>query len=101
MGQQGQVPPALMLLFSMAEGTTKALPQDGSATWFVLQLDNIVTPDLAEDAPEVVDAVRQLAATSAQELGEQLTKAVENSLEVETNQAAVDAVIAALTGQAG
>jgi peptidyl-prolyl cis-trans isomerase D len=101
LGQQGQVPPALMLLFSMAEGTAKALPQDAAATWFVLQLDDIVTPELAEDAPEVADTAAQLGITSGQEYGEQLTRAVEAALDVEVNQPAVDAVIAALTGQAG
>lgn len=100
LGQQGQVPPVLMLLFSMAEGTVKSLSQQGSGSWFVVQLDEITTPELADDAEEVVGAARQLASAAAQEYAEQLTKAIENSLDVETNQSAVDAVIAQLTGQA-
>jgi len=99
LGQQGQVPPVLMLLFSMAEGTVKPLAQDGSASWFVVQLDNIVTPQIAANDPVVADTARQLAGTAAQEYGEQLVRAIEAGMDVETNQTAVDAVIAQLTGR--
>lgn len=98
LGQQGQVPPVLMLFFSMAEGTAKPLAQQGSSSWFVVELDDIITPEIAEDAPVVADTARQLATTSSQEYAEQLVKAIEGGLKVETNQNAVDAVIAQLTG---
>lgn len=98
LGQQGNVPPVLMLFFSMAEGTTKALAQQAQSTWFVVELGNITTPEIAADSPIVADTARQLATTSGQEYAEQLVKAIENGLEVETNQSAVDAVIAQLTG---
>ena len=99
MGQQGQVPPVLMLFFSMAEGTNKALAQQAQSTWFVVELDNIATPEIAADAPVVADTARQLATTAGQEYAEQLVRAIENGLDVETNQDAVDAVIAQLTGR--
>jgi peptidyl-prolyl cis-trans isomerase D len=99
LGQQGNVPPVLMLFFSMAEGTTKALAQQAQSTWFVVELKDIVTPEIAADAPVVADTARQLATTSGQEYAEQLAKAIQNGLDVQINQSAVDGVVAQLTGR--
>ena len=99
LAQQRQVTAVTMLFFSMAEGTTKRIEQDPSSSWYVVSLDKIETPDLADDDPAIAATSRQLASTAGEEYAEQLVKAIEASLEVETNQAAVDAVIAQLTGQ--
>ena len=99
LGQRGQVPPVLMLLFSMAEGTVKSLAQQNASSWFVVQLGDIATPEIAANAPIVAQTVQQLAGVSSQEYAEQLVKAIEKGLEVETNQSAVDAVVAQLSGR--
>ena len=101
LAQQGQqVPPPLMLLFSMAEGTAKTIEQEQGLAWFLVQLDDIATTDLPANSPAVTAAAQQLASSAGDEYAEQLIRAVEEALEVETNQAAVDAVIAQLTGRA-
>jgi len=97
---QGQVPSPLMLFFSMAEGTAKRLPEEPSGRWFVVQLDEIETPELAANDPIVTGTLQQLASAAGEEYAEQLVKAIEGGLKVETNQAAVDGVIAQLTGAA-
>ena len=100
LGQRGQVPAVLMLMFSMAEGTSKSLAQQNASSWFVVQLGDIATPEIAANAPIVAQTVQQLAGVSSQEYAEQLVKAIEKGLKVETNQSAVDAVTAQLTGRA-
>ena len=97
---QGQPAPPLMLLFSMAEGTTKRMEQQSLQAWFVVRLDDIATPDLPANSQPVLAAAQQLNTSVGEEYAQQLVAAIEASLEVETNQAAIDAVIAQLTGRA-
>lgn len=99
LAQQQQVTPTTMLFFSMAEGTTKRIEQAPSAAWFVVTLDKITTPEIAEDDPLVAATGQQLSRNTGDEYTEELVRAIQQSLEVETNQSAVDAVIAQLTGQ--
>ncbi|OYX66635.1 MAG: hypothetical protein B7Y88_01990 [Sphingomonadales bacterium 32-64-17] len=99
LAQQQQVTPTTMLFFSMAEGTTKRIEQEPSSAWFVVSVDKITTPEIAEDDPLVGATRQQLSRNAGEEYTEQLVRAIERSLEVETNQSAVDAVIAQLTGQ--
>ena len=98
--QQGQVPPVLALLFSMAEGTVKRLAAPENTGWFVVALDDIVTPDLANDDPIVAATGQQLQSVLGDEYVEQFVRAVQQEVGVERNQAGIDAVVAQLTGQA-
>lgn len=98
MAQRQQLTPVTMLFFSMAEGTTKRVIQEPSNSWFVVQLDEIETQEVAADNPLVAVTRNQLSQTAGDEYLEQFVKAIEGGLEVETNQSAVDAVIAQLTG---
>ncbi|RIV90677.1 peptidylprolyl isomerase [Aurantiacibacter xanthus] len=99
LAQQQQVTPTTMLFFSMAEGTTKRIEQGPSSAWFVVSLDKITTPEIANDDPLVAATRQQLSRNAGEEYTEQLVRAIQQSLKVETNQSAVDAVIAQLTGQ--
>ena len=63
--QTGHVPPPLALMFSMAEGTVKRLAAQNELGWFVVSLDDIVTPELAADDPLVTATVGQLGACRA------------------------------------
>ncbi len=98
--QGGQVPPALSLLFSMAEGTAKRLAAPGNSGWFVVALDDIVTPELAAGDPLVMATTNQLESVLSDEYVAQFIAAVEAEVGVERNEAAVAAVTAQLTGQA-
>lgn len=98
LAQQNQVSPVTMLFFSMAEGTAKRLEQGNS--WFVVELEDISAPDVPLDSPVIAATRQQLASTAGEEYIEQFVRAIQGSLDIETNQAAVDAVVAQLTGQA-
>jgi len=99
MAQRQQMTPVTVLFFSMAEGTSKRVEQGGSSSWFVVQLDEIETPELAAD-DDIVGATRaQLSSTAGDEYIQQFVAAIENSLDIEVNDNAVQAVIAQLTGE--
>ncbi|MCK9542365.1 MAG: SurA N-terminal domain-containing protein [Novosphingobium sp.] len=93
-----QVPPSLMLLFSMARGTVKLLPGPEKRGWFVVALDDIQTPDVKADDPVIAAAQRELAPVSAQEYAEQLRNAIRGEVGVKRNEAAIKAVARQLTG---
>ncbi len=98
--QQGQVTRATLLFFSMAEGTAKRVRQDEASTWFVLQLDEIQTPQIDDDGPLFASIQSQLGEAAGSEYLEQFLGAAEESFEVEMNDVAIDAVRAQLTGSA-
>ena len=97
--QQGQVPPALALLFSMAEGTVKRLAAPANTGWFVVALNDIETPDLDANDPLVAATGRQLQTVLGDEYAEQFVLAVGRQVGIERNPAAIDAVVAQLSGQ--
>jgi len=97
--QQGQVPPALALLFSMAEGTVKRLAAPGNAGWFVVELEDIVTPELDAQDPVITATQRQLESVLSDEYVQQFIRATESEVGIERNPAAIDRVIAQLVGQ--
>lgn len=97
---QGQrIPPALALMFSMAEGTTKRLEAPNRIGWFVVDLDNIETPEVAANDPLIASARQQLRGAIGEELAAQMTGAMRAELGVETNPAAIAAVRRQLTGE--
>lgn len=96
----GSVPPVLALMFSMAQGTTKKLEMPSDAGWFVVQLDDIKPGEVAEDDSIIAATVNQLGEIAGDEYLLQFVTAVEREVNVERNQAAIDALSAQLTGQA-
>ncbi|MBO6608282.1 peptidylprolyl isomerase [Altererythrobacter sp.] len=97
---QGQrIPPALALMFSMAEGTTKRLEAPNSLGWFVVDLQDIDTPEVSGNDPIIEGAREQLRGAMSDELANQMTRAIRDELGVETNPAALDAVRRQMTGE--
>ncbi len=96
--QQGQLPPAFELYFSMAPGTVKTLESPQSMAWFVIQLEEIQSEELDENHPFIELAQTQLGALLPNEYTEQYFNAVQDSIEIEINQDAVDGVVDQLTG---
>ncbi len=97
--QNQQIPPPLVLMFSMAEGTAKRLEAASDLGWFVVELDDISTDEIATDDPLVAAAQRQLQTTIAEEYRQQVTRAMRDELGVERNDAAVEAVRKRLLGE--
>ncbi len=98
--RQGQnVPPALVLLFSMAEGTVKMLEAPNNQGWILVDLENIESRTLESGDPILAQARQQLAPSLSSEYSAQLTKAMRDELVVEKNAAAIEAVRAQLAGE--
>ena len=98
LARQGQVPPALALLFSMAQGTVKKLEAGNDAGWYVVQLAKIEAGAIPQNDPLVLATLQQLGRVSGEEYVRQFVKAAQREVGVERNQAAIDAVKAQLTG---
>lgn len=97
--QSGQITRPVALFFSMATGTTKPLETPESATWYIIRLDNIDAPEMAGNDPVVPATAQQMLPFLPDEYSQQFVNAVRASMEIEINQAAVDAVAAQLTGR--
>lgn len=93
-----QITRATILFFSMAEGTVKRVAVPDAARWFVVELDEIDTPELAADAQEVQNTVQSLSQVMGEEYVAQFVTAAENSLTIERNEAGIEAVRGQLTG---
>lgn len=93
-----QVPPPLVLLFSMAEGSTKRLEAPGDQGHFVVKLDEIQRGDAGKE-PELVRAVRQeMSRVVGNEYAEQFARAARQQVGVKTNDEAVAEVRRQLRG---
>lgn len=97
--RQQQVPAPLALFFSMAQGTAKRLEAPNDLGWFVVDLDEISTDEVAADDPIVVATRQQLGDTLAQEYSSQLVAAMREELGVEKNESAIEAVRKQLLGE--
>jgi peptidyl-prolyl cis-trans isomerase D len=93
-----EVPPSLMLLFSMAQGTVKTLAGPGNQGWFVVALDRIEAPEIKVDDPLVAAAQRELGSLVGREYAEQLGRAIRADVGAERNETAIRAVSRQLVG---
>jgi peptidyl-prolyl cis-trans isomerase D len=82
----------------MAEGTVKKLEAPANAGWYVVRLDEIETPEIAEGDPIVLATMRQLGQVTSNEYLEQFVAAAKREVGVERNETAINAVAAQLTG---
>ncbi|MEM6493530.1 MAG: peptidylprolyl isomerase [Pseudomonadota bacterium] len=96
---RGNVPPALVLLFSMSEGTVKRLEAPGNQGWILVALDEITGEELPEGSPIIAQSRQQLSQALSAEYSEQLVKAMRDAVGVETNEDALQAVRARLLGE--
>ncbi len=95
----GQVPPPLALLFSMAEGTTKKLEAPRNGGWFIVDLNDIIAGTISKDDPVFRQAKRDLGITTGREYAEQLRVAIREEMGVERNDTAIEAVRKQLAGE--
>lgn len=97
--QGANVPPPLVLMFSMAEGSVKVLEGPRNIGWYVVALDEIAT-DPVEKAPSLLEQTRtQLAPTLAEEYRRMAAAAMRKELGTTRNDAAIEAVRKQLAGE--
>ncbi len=94
----GQLPPPLALMFSMAEGTVKRVPDASNEGWYVVALNEIVTPELDPGDPIVSATLAQLSDVLDEEYVDQFIAAVRDEVGIERNPTALEAVTGQLTG---
>ncbi len=99
MSQQGQVPPPLTLMFSMAEGTAKAMRAPRDQGWFVVVLDKII-PGKADEREDLLNATTaQFKQVFGNEYSQQFINAMKEDVGVERNDSALNTVRSQLTGR--
>ncbi|MEM7700507.1 MAG: SurA N-terminal domain-containing protein [Pseudomonadota bacterium] len=96
--QRGPVPPALALMFSMAQGTVKLLEAPANRGWILVSLDDITVDELEEGSPVIAGVQGQLAQSLGGEYSDQLTKAMRDAVGVETNDSAFEELRVQLIG---
>ncbi len=97
---QGRVPPALALMFSMAEGTVKLLEAPANQGWILVKLDDISTQEIPEENPVIEQLTAELKESLGQEYEAQLIDAMRKDVSVEINDEALEAVRKQLAGEA-
>ncbi|MCR9179524.1 MAG: SurA N-terminal domain-containing protein [Erythrobacteraceae bacterium] len=97
--RQGNLPPPLVLMFSMAEGSIKVLEAPRDLGWYIISLDEITT-DPVDGEPGLLEQTRrQLAPTLTEEYRSQAQAAMRAELGTTRNEAAIAAVRKQLTGE--
>lgn len=95
---KGQVPPALSLLFAMAEGTNKRLEGPDKSGWVVMTLKKITPGAVKRGDPVFAQASQEFGTLTGNEYAKSLNLAIRNDVGVERNEAAIKAVRNQLTG---
>ena len=100
LAQRGRnIPPPLVLMFSMAEGSVKVLEGPRNIGWYVVRLDDIST-DPVESEPGLLEQTRrQLAPTLTEEYRRQAAAAMRKELGTTRDEAGIEAVRKRLAGE--
>jgi peptidyl-prolyl cis-trans isomerase D len=100
LAQRGRnIPPPLVLMFSMAEGSVKVLEGPRNIGWYVVSLDDIST-DPVDGEPGLLEQTRsQLAPTLTEEYRRQAAAAMRKELGTTRDDAAVATVRKQLAGE--
>ena len=83
----------------MAQGTNKRLAAANDLGWFVVSLDSIDVGEIDADDPLIAQARAQLGPAVGEEYTRQLLVAMRETMGVETNPAAIEAVRKQLVGE--
>lgn len=97
--QQQRVPPPVVLMFSMAQGSAKLLEDSNEQGWFVIDLETIQTEDLEEGSTVIEQTMAQLSPALAGEYNAQLSRAIREEIGVERNDEAIEALRRVLAGE--
>lgn len=97
--RQGNLPPPLVLMFSMAEGSVKVLEAPRDLGWFVVSLDDISTAGIEQEPDLVRQTRQQFAPALTSEYRRQALAAMRKELGATRNEAAIAAVRKQLAGE--
>ncbi|MFM7350182.1 MAG: peptidylprolyl isomerase, partial [Erythrobacter sp.] len=97
--QRNRVPPPLVLMFSMAEGTAKTLEGPSNLGWYVVSLEDISTLPVDKEPGLVAQTRQQLGQALTEEYANQAAAAMRKELGVTRNDAAIAAVRKQLVGE--
>lgn len=96
--QQGRIAPPLVLMFSMAKGTTKSLEAPQDLGWYIVDLDEITTLPLDQEGALIAQTRQQLSQSISDEYRKQAIAAMRKELGVTRNDAGIAAVRKQLSG---
>jgi len=96
---QQRIPSALVLMFSMAQGSAKLLENDNDLGWFVINLDEIAVEDVADDDPLLAQTRDQLTSALSSEYASQLSTSVREHVGIERNEEAIEQLRRTLSGE--
>jgi peptidyl-prolyl cis-trans isomerase D len=97
---RGNIPPEIVLLFSMAPGTAKTLEMPNNAGWMVITLNRIIPGDI-EGQDQLIDGTRQgLSQALPADYQRALVNAARRAVRAEIDAEAVDALRRTLSGAA-
>jgi peptidyl-prolyl cis-trans isomerase D len=100
LAQRGaNIPPPLVLMFSMAEGSVKVLEGPRDIGWYVIRLDEIATDPVDQDPGLLQQPRAQLAPTLTEEYRRMAAAAMRKELGTTRNDAAITAVRKQLSGE--
>ena len=100
LAQRGRnIPPPLVLMFSMAEGSVKVLEGPRNIGWYVVSLDDISTDPIDSEPGLLEQTRRQLAPTLTEEYRRQAAAAMRKELGTTRDDAAIAAVRKRLAGE--
>lgn len=97
--RSGNLPPPLVLMFSMAQGSVKVLEAPRNLGWYVVSLDEISTSPVDQEPGLVAQTQQQLAQALSDEYRRQATAAMRTELGTTRNDPAIAAVRKRLTGE--
>jgi peptidyl-prolyl cis-trans isomerase D len=95
----GNLPPPLVLMFSMAEGSVKMLEAPRNLGWYVVSLEDISTSPVDQEPGLVEQTRQQLAPALTNEYRRQALAAMRSELGTTRNDAAIAAVRKQLAGE--
>lgn len=97
--QRGRIAPPLVLLFSMAEGTTKSLEAPRDLGWYIVDLEDISTLPLDKEGQLIAQTRQQLGTSLTDEYRSQAIAAMRKELGVTRNDAGIAAMRKQLAGE--
>lgn len=97
--RQQRLPPPIVLLFSMAEGSTKRLEDANEQGWYIIDLEEIEVGEIEEGDETVDETLSSLQPALAAEYNMQLANAIRAEMGVERNEDAIETLRQTLAGE--
>lgn len=99
--QQGNVPPAMKILFTVGAGKARMAPNPSGGGFFVVKVNKII-PGNALSAPQLIGQVRgELSQAAAQDYAQQFVADMKKQLKAKRNESAIQGFRARLLSSGG